>query len=469
MSRKKQNQLVENVLIKDVVSDGRGVAHIDSKVVFVEQTAPGDVVDITIKRSKQRYAEAVVAQLKEASFLRTQPACSHFGTCGGCKWQHIQYGEQLQIKHRIVQDAFQRLGKFAFPSLPPVLGCEENFYYRNKLEFAFTNRCWLTQQEIDAGITYADRRGVGFHVPDSFMAVVDVKHCYLQEDISNQIRLAVKQFAIENDYTFFNHKEGNGFLRSLMIRTTTLGEVLTLFSFYENDQQKITALLGFIQHKFPQITSLQYVINAKKNDTVYDLETIVFGGKGYILEKIGAYRFKIGPKSFFQTNSKQAEKLYAITKEFAALSGGENVYDLYTGVGSIALYVSDSCKRVTGIEQVEAAIADAKENAAMNNVTNCSFYAGDVRMVLKEDFIAANGVPDVVITDPPRAGMHEDVVNTLLQLQAPKIVYVSCNPGTQARDIQLLSTLYAVERVQPVDMFPHTTHIENVALLVKKQ
>jgi 23S rRNA (uracil1939-C5)-methyltransferase len=346
-----------------------------------------------------------------------------------------------------------------------VLGSASNFYYRNKLEFAFTNRKWLTNEEINSGQEFESRNGLGFHVPGSFSGVVDVAHCWLQGDPSNAIRNTVKAFGLQNDYTFFNLKDQNGLLRNLLIRTTTTGELLILLSFFENDAPKIEALMSHLAEAFPQVTSLQYVINPKRNDTIYDLDSIVYKGRGYIIEKLGDYSFKIGPKSFFQTNSVQAKVLYDVTKAFADLQPTDNVYDLYTGVGSIALYLSGLCKQVVGIEQIEAAIVDAKENAALNQVGNTRFYAGDVRMVLDQAFITENGRPDVVITDPPRAGMHEDVLHTLLELAAPKLVYVSCNVATQARDIELLSAKYEVVRTQAVDMFPHTTHIENVALL----
>lgn len=460
--------MLEGVEITGMSSDGRGIAKLDGKVVFTEFSVPGDVVDAQVRRDKRKYYEAQIAALKQASPLRVNPACEHFTVCGGCKWQHVTYPEQLKFKQQIVADAFQRIGNLQFPPIPEVVGCNENYYYRNKLEFAFTDRRWLTEEEIATGQTYEHRNGVGFHVPENFLGVIDVQHCWLQGEPSNALRTAVREYALANGYTFFNLAKQHGLLRNMMVRTTSIGEVLVLFSFFENDEEKIRKLLNHVADKFPQLSSLQYVINPKKNDTIYDLEPQVFKGKDHIIEQLGSYRFKIGPKSFFQTNSVQAKVLYDITKEFAGLQPTDVVYDLYTGVGSIALYVSDACARVSGIEQIEAAIEDAKVNAALNSVSNCSFYAGDVRMVLKEDFIAANGKPDVVITDPPRAGMHEDVVNTLLHLEAPKIVYVSCNPATQARDLQLLSLKYDIARVQPVDMFPHTTHIENVALLHKK-
>lgn len=459
---------MEDVAITGMASDGRGIAKPEGKVLFVEMAVPGDVIDVVIHRSKKNYSEGVIEKLKSASPFRTAPRCSHFGWCGGCKWQQIQYLGQLNFKREIVADAFGRIGKVAFPEIPQVIGCADNYFYRNKLEFAFTDRRWLTDEEVKSGAEYKHRNGLGFHVPGNFSGVIDIENCYLQAEPSESIRKAVRNFALNNNYTFFNLKEQTGFLRNLMIRTTLTGEVLVLLSFYENDEKKIEALLGYLNETFPSITSLQYVINTKRNDTIYDLPVVVYAGRDHIIERLGNYRFKIGPKSFFQTNSAQAKILYDIAKEFAALKPSDVVYDLYTGVGSIAIYISDACKTATGIELIEEAIRDAKENAQLNKVTNCNFYAGDVRMVLKEDFIAANGKPDVVITDPPRAGMHEDVVKTLLQLEAPAIVYVSCNAATQARDVQLLSEKYAVTKIQPVDMFPNTTHIENVVRLERK-
>ena len=446
-------------------SDGRGIAKHDGKVVFVEMAAPGDVVDVEVRRDKKKYLEGKIAGVVSSSALRVKPNCVHFGICGGCKLQHIAFEEQLKFKRQMVVDAFERIGHLRFPEVPAVKDSEKQYYYRNKMEYTFTDRRWLTDEEIKTGASYEHRNGVGFHVPENFLGVIDVEHCWLQADPSNPIRLAARDFALQQGYTFFNLAKKEGFVRNLMVRTASTGETLVLFSFGENDQDKVNAMLSHLLQLFPNITSLQYVINTKKNDTIYDLETIVFHGKDHIIEQLGNYRFKIGPKSFFQTNSAQAKVLYDITKEFADLKPTDVVYDLYTGVGSIALYLSDACARITGIEQVEAAIVDAKENAQLNNVNNCTFYAGDVRMVLNPEFIATNGKPDVVVTDPPRAGMHEDVVNTLLELAAPRIVYVSCNPATQARDLQLLAVKYDILKVQPVGMFPQTTHIENVALL----
>lgn len=463
-----QKRIITDLEITGMSAEGRGLGKVEGKVVFASFAVPGDVVDVEVRKSKKNYAEGVVANLKSASGMRVKPACTHFGVCGGCKWQHIGYAEQLRFKQQIVNDAFEKIGKLTYPGIPEVLGSAEQFFYRNKLEFAFTDRRWLTEEEISSGSTFEHRNGVGFHVPENFLGVIDVEKCHLQGGPSNAIRDAVRAFALTNGYTFFNLKHQTGLLRTMMVRTTSLGELLVLVSFTENDAAKIDALLGHLLMLFPQITSLQYVINNKRNDTIYDLPLNVFSGRDHIFEQLGNYRFKIGAKSFFQTNSLQAKVLYDVTKKFAALKSEDVVYDLYTGVGSIGIYVSDACKSVTGIEQIEDAIKDAKENASINGVNNCSFYAGDVRMVLKDDFISQNGKPNVVITDPPRAGMHDDVVKTLLELEAPKIVYVSCSPQTQARDLSLLAEKYSIEKVQPVDMFPNTTHIENVAELILK-
>lgn len=460
----REPKILEGVSITEMSSEGKGIAKIDGKVYFVRGAVPEDVVDIRVKKSKSSYAEGEIHQLLSPSSLRIQPTCEHFGTCGGCKWQHIGYSTQLAYKTKIVEDAFNRIGKLDVKNINPILGCDDSFFYRNKLEFGFTDRKWLTLEEINGGAEF-DRRGVGFHVPESFSGVLDIQKCWLQGGDSNAIRNKVRQFAIANDYTFFDLKNQGGFLRNLIVRTSSIGETMVLLSVTEDDKEKISAIMQFILREFPSINSLQYLVNKKRNDTIYDQEPIVFHGKDHIIEQLGRYQFKINPKSFFQTNTAQAEKLYAVTKEYAQLTGSENVFDLYTGVGSIALYVSDACKTVTGIEQIEAAIVDAKENARLNNVNNTTFYAGDVRMLLNQEFIAKHGKADVVITDPPRAGMHDDVVKTLLELESKRMVYVSCNPATQARDLQLLSEKYCVSAIQPVDMFPQTTHIENVVQL----
>ena len=461
---KKEPLLIPDVAITAMASKGYGIGKVEGKVIFVERGVPGDTADILVHTNKSKYAEGKVSNLIIASSLRTVPTCVHFGICGGCKWQHIQYEEQLHFKTQIVEDALIRLGKLNIPEVKPIIGCSTPYYYRNKLEFGFTDRRWLTEAEIASGAEF-DRRGLGFHVPENFLGVLDIHHCHLQAEPSNSIRLAIKKFAIDQDYSFFNLKTQEGLLRNVMIRSTSLNELMVLVCFTAADEEKVAKLMDYLKIEFPAITSLQYVINAKRNDTIYDLDTVVYHGKDHIVEQLGNYRFKVNPKSFFQTNSSQAKILYDVVKEFADLTATDIVYDLYTGVGSIAIYLSAACQQVVGIEQIEAAIADAKENAAINQVSNCSFYAGDVRMILKPDFIHQHSKPNVVITDPPRAGMHEDVVNTLLELAAPRIVYVSCNPGTQARDLQLLATKYDIVKIQPVDMFPQTTHIENVALL----
>jgi 23S rRNA (uracil1939-C5)-methyltransferase len=467
MKEKKEQKIVKDVEITAMASKGFGIGKVEGKVIFVQGGVPGDTCDVRLTTDKKKYGEGVLTTLTIGSDRRTQPSCQHFGICGGCKWQHIKYDEQLQFKTQIVEDALIRIGKLTIPEVKPIIGCANPFYYRNKLEFGFTDRRWLTLEEIESGAEF-DRRGLGFHVPESFLGVLDIEHCWLQGDPSNEIRNSIKKFALDNDYSFFNLKTQDGLLRNVMIRTTSLNEVMVLVAFTSNEEEKVKGLLDHVLSEFPSITSLQYVINGKRNDTIYDLPTVTYHGKDHIMEQLGDYRFKVNPKSFFQTNSAQAKVLYDVTKHFADLKGDDVVYDLYTGVGSIAIYVSSLCKNVVGIEQIETAIEDARENAKNNKVDNCSFYAGDVRMVLRPEFIAQHGKPTIVITDPPRAGMHEDVVKTLLELEAPRIVYVSCNPATQARDMELLSVKYDIIKIQPVDMFPQTTHIENVALLELK-
>ncbi|MCS6934187.1 MAG: 23S rRNA (uracil(1939)-C(5))-methyltransferase RlmD [Chitinophagales bacterium] len=463
-------KILTGIHITSLSSDGRGVGKMSNgKVVFVEMAVPGDVVDVVLVKDKKTFAEGKIATLHQSSSLRTPHACAHFGVCGGCKWQHIRYEAQLQYKKKIIEDTFRKIGKTELPSVPEVIGSEPHYHYRNKLEFAFTDKRWLTDAEISSGAKFAERNGLGFHVPGNFLGVLDIEECHLQPEPSNSIRLAIREFARQQHYSFFNLKEQRGLLRNLMIRTATTGEVLVLLSFYENDPAAIATLLGFLSEKFPQITSLQYVINPKRNDTIYDLSPIVYKGSSYIVETLGEYKFKIGPKSFFQTNTRQAITLYNVAAEFAALQPGDLVYDLYTGVGSIAIYLSRACARVVGMEYVAEAVADARENAALNGVNNCHFVAGDVGALLQGDFLQRYGKPDVVITDPPRAGMHPDVINALLQAAPRRIVYVSCNAATQARDVEMLSTRYRIARIQPVDMFPHTTHIENVVALEKRE
>lgn len=460
--------IIETVRITGISAEGFGIGKLDNgKVVFVPYTAPGDLVKVQIAKSKKSFCEANLVEVLENSTERESPVCVHFGVCGGCKLQHINYSEQLRIKTQTVRDAFERIGKISTNGMSDIIGCENGYDYRNKLEFTFTNRKWLTNEEIASGETF-ERRALGFHVPGSFSGVLDIEKCWLMDE-SNTIRVGIKNFALEHNYSFFNIKEKVGLLRNLLIRKTETGELLTLISFFENDKEKIARLMDFVQSNFPQITSLQYVINPKANDTIYDLEPVVVKGNSFITEMLGEYKFRVAPKSFFQTNSVQAKKLYDVTKDFAELTGNENVFDLYTGVGSIAIYVSQACKQVVGIEQIDAAIEDAKQNAALNNIENVHFYGGDVRLLLNEELLQKHGKPDVIITDPPRAGMHEDVVKTLLEAAVEKIVYVSCNPATQARDLSLLNEKYFVAKIQPVDMFPQTMHIENVVLLKLKR
>lgn len=459
-----KKQIIEKISVTGISAEGFGIGKLeDGKVVFVPYTAIGDEAIVKVIKSKKSYAEGIVLELVNPSEIRRSPTCSHFGLCGGCKTQHIPYAEQLRIKAKTVRDAFERIGKVALPEINTIIGCEHEFNYRNKLDFSCTNRKWLTNEELET-IGDSERRGIGFHVPGSFSGILDIEHCYLL-DASNKIRLAIRDFALQHNYSFYNIKDKVGLLRNVLVRTTSTNEMLVLVSFIEDDMKKVSALMNFIEATFPEITSLQYVINPKLNDTLYDLQPVVVKGNPFITEQLGNYKFQLGPKSFFQTNSHQAKLLYDVTKKFAGLTGNENVYDLYTGVGSIAIYVSDACKQVVGIEQIDAAIADAKENAKLNNINNTHFYTGDVRMILNEALLQKHGKPDVIITDPPRAGMHEDVVKTLLEAEVKRLVYVSCNAATQARDAALLDEKYSITKMQPVDMFPQTMHIENVALM----
>ncbi|MHB8259497.1 MAG: 23S rRNA (uracil(1939)-C(5))-methyltransferase RlmD [Bacteroidia bacterium] len=479
MSKKFTEQSFENIEIIDISSEGLGVAKIDNWVVFVEGAVPGDICNITIYRKKKSFGFARITHLIKHSPHRVEAPCTHFGTCGGCKWQNFSYAAQLEYKQNQVVNAFQRIAKVEVAQTFDILGCKETYYYRNKLDFGFSDKKWLTAEEIKNTHLPSsqgeetpfplerdgDRSGCGFHISGAFDKVLDITHCHLQASPSNEIRNEVKRFALANNYTFFNIREKAGLLRTMMIRTSSTGEVMCVISFFDNDEEKINALLSHVKESFPQITSLLYVINQKGNDTIYDLPVHCFSGNTFIYEEMEGLKFKIGAKSFYQTNSAQAYQLYKITRDFANLQGNELVYDLYTGTGTIALFVAKTAKQVVGIESVPEAIEDAKENARINNATNTAFYAGDMKDVLNDDFIAFNGKPDVIITDPPRMGMHPAVVAKLLELAAPKIVYVSCNPASQARDIALLATQYKVSKVQAVDMFPQTLHVECVALL----
>lgn len=460
-----KNQEFEDIEIADISSEGLGVAKVNSFVVFVEGAVPGDVCDFKVYKKKKSFSFAKITQLKKASAFRTEPVCSYFGTCGGCKWQNLGYDAQLHFKQKQVSEAFKRLAKAEVGETLPIVGCDQPYFYRNKLDFAFSNRKWLTLEQINSEEKFDNRNGLGFHIAGAFDKVLDIEKCYLQSDLSNQIRNEVRNFTLKNGFEFFDIKVQTGLMRSLIIRTSSTGEVMVIFSFFVNDVEKIKALLNHIKDQFPQITSLVYVINPKGNDTIFDLPVHCFWGKPFMYEEMEGLKFKVGPKSFYQTNSLQAYELYKVARGFAGLKGNEIVYDLYTGTGTIAQFVAGKAKKVIGVESVPSAIEDAIENAKLNNINNASFFAGDMKNVFTDDFIATHGTPDVIITDPPRIGMDEKVVRKILEIASPKIVYVSCNPASQARDVAILSEKYKVVKIQAVDMFPQTLHIENVALL----
>lgn len=464
--------IIPNLNIIDIAEEGKGVGKADELVVFVDKAVPGDVVDVRVVKKKKNFAEAVIENLSKASDLRVDPFCEHFGTCGGCKWQHMGYDAQLKFKHKNVEAALQRLAKIDTSAMEPILGSAENKYYRNKLEYTFSNKRWLNKQDM------ADRpedlagpnedlemNALGFHVPLRFDKILDIQHCYLQAEPSNTLRNSVRAYALENGLSFYDLRNHEGNLRNLIIRTSSTGEVMVVVVFAYAEQEQVDGLMEHLKLNFPEITSLLYILNQKKNDTIFDQDVITYNGRDHIFEEMDGLKFKIGAKSFYQTNSDQAHELYKITKEFAGFTGNELVYDLYTGAGTIANFVARSVKEVVGIEYVPTAIEDAKFNSDLNKIENTVFYAGDMKDILTREFIASHGKPDVVITDPPRAGMHADVVERLLEMEADKIVYVSCNAATQARDLALLKEKYEVVRIKPVDMFPHTQHVENVVLL----
>lgn len=469
--KKKELPLLEKVTITDVAAEGKAVAKVNELVIFVPYVVPGDVVDLQVKRKKNHYAEAVAVKFHEKSPLRTEPFCSHFGVCGGCKWQCLSYEEQLKYKQKQVFDNLTRIGKVELPEFRPILGSEKTRFYRNKLEFTFSNKRWLTEEEVKQDVKYDQMNAVGFHIPGAFDKVLAIDKCWLQDDISNQIRNAVRDYAYVHDFPFFDLRTQEGLLRNIMIRTSSTGELMVVLQCKVTDDEgrrKMEEILQFMADSFPQITSLMYVINNKCNDTIGDLDVEVFKGNDHIFEEMEGLRFKVGPKSFYQTNSEQAYNLYKVAREFAGLTGNELVYDLYTGTGTIANFVARQARKVVGIEYVPEAIEDAKVNSALNGIDNTLFYAGDMKDILTNDFIAEHGRPDVIITDPPRAGMHNDVIDVILAAEPKRIVYVSCNPATQARDLQLLDGKYKVTAVQPVDMFPHTHHVENVVQLERR-
>lgn len=463
--KKKELPLLEGIEITDVAAEGNAIARVDNMVVFVPYGAPGDVADIKIDRKKHSYAEGHIDRLVTPSDIRVEPRCEHFGTCGGCRWQHLPYQFQIEAKQRQVKDALDRIAKIEYPGIMPILGSKTIYGYRNKMEYTFSNRCWLTFEQMRSGEEFPDRDAAGFHIPGAFDKVLDIKQCHLQDDLGNRIRLFVKKYCKENNLPFYDLRAQHGFMRTLMIRIASTGEVMVVAVTGSDDVAAIESMLNALNAQFPEITSLHYVINLKVNDSIADQNVIHFSGKPYIEEEMEGLKFRVGPKSFYQTNSLQAYELYKVVRDFAELKGNELVYDLYTGTGTIANFVSSRANHVIGIEYVKEAIDDAIINSEANGITNTEFYAGDMKDVLTDEFIAGHGQPDVMIVDPPRAGMHQEVVDVILRARPGRIVYVSCNPATQARDLQLLDEAYKVEAVQPVDMFPHTHHVENVVKL----
>ncbi len=466
MARKKANYpLLEGLEITALAAEGKAMGHWNDVVVFVPMTVPGDVVDVQIRCKRRRYMEGFVVRYVRKSAQRAEPFCEHFGVCGGCKWQILPYAQQLKYKQQQVADQLSRIGHLELPEIMPILGSEKTRYYRNKLEFTFSNRRWiLPEEDIDA-LSETDRLGLGFHISNFFDKVLDIKECHLQPEPSNAIRMFIREYAVEKGLSFFDLREQTGFLRNMIIRTSSTGETMLIVVFAYEDKEKRTALLEAVGKRFKEITSLHYVINGKRNDSIADLECVRYAGEECIYERMENLKFRIGPKSFYQTNSEQAYRLYSTVREFAGLKGDEIVYDLYTGTGTIALFLSGKAKKVIGIEYVKEAIEDARINARDNGVENCFFYTGDMKDMLTEEFIGQNGRPDLTVLDPPRAGIHPDVAKVLIEAAPRKIVYVSCNPATQARDLALLSEKYHITKVQPVDMFPHTHHVENVAAL----
>lgn len=464
---KKELPILEKVRIADIGAEGNAIARVDNQVVFVPKLVPGDIVDLRILRKKKNYMMGSVVRFHEYSPVRIKPRCAHFGICGGCSWQHLPYDLQLLYKEKQVKDNLTRIGKVKIPEINPIIGSSEIYYYRNKLEYTFSDSRWLTREELISDINYTKQDALGFHIPGFFDKVLDIRECHLQPEPSNAIRDAVRRFAQRKAYSFFNARIQSGFLRNLIIRNTSDGRIMVIVVFFLDEKARIKSLMNFLASEFPQISSLFYIINKKQNDTLADQVPVLHRGSDHLVEEIEGLKFRIGPKSFYQTNTKQSVTLYKTTKNFAGLTGREIVYDLYTGTGTIANLVADSAKKVVGIEYIDEVVKDACENSRINNIKNTDFFAGDIRTVLNEHFISRNGRPDVIITDPPRAGMHQDVVRSIISISPAKIVYISCNPATQARDISLMQEHYKVVKIQPLDMFPHTPHIENVILLEK--
>ncbi len=472
MSRKKKPfPVLENITITDVAAEGKALTRVGEMVVFVPFAVPGDIVDLQIKKKKHSYCEAEVVRFIKYSNVRATPKCEHFGVCGGCKWQNLPYEEQLKAKQKQVYDQLRRIGKVELPEFQPIMGSVKTFEYRNKLEFGCCNKRWLTKDQVASGFKYDNMNGIGFHITGAFDKILPIEKCWLMDDTHNHIRNAIRDYAFENNLNFFDLRGQKGLLRDIIIRNSNTGEWMVIVQFHydqEGDEQKAKALLQHVADRFPQITALMYVNNQKCNDTIGDQDVMVFKGNDHIFETMEGLKFKVGPKSFYQTNTDQAYLLYKVAREFAQLTGEEIVYDLYTGTGTIANFVAHKAKKVIGIEYVPEAIEDAKVNSQVNGIENTSFFAGDMKDILTDDFIAEHGRPDVIITDPPRAGMHPDVISVIMKARPKRIVYVSCNPSTQARDLQLLDAEYKVVKVQPVDMFPHTPHVENVVLLELK-
>ena len=469
MGRRKELPLLEKVRITDIGAEGNALARVDNLVVFVPMLIPGDVVDIKVIKKRKKYLEGVVLKFHEYSPDRIAPRCIHFGVCGGCKWQHLPYKLQLYYKEKQVRDNLIRIGKIDLPDISPIIGSSEIFLYRNKLEYTFSDKRWLTKEEVISDKKFEKEDALGFHIPGLFDKVLDIDECHLQPEPSNSIKNAVRQYSHDNNLEFFDLREQKGFLRNIVIRNSLEGKVMVIVVFFHEDVEKRNGLLEYLASSFPQITSLLYVINSKRNDSLSDQNPILYKGDDHLVEEMDGLKFRVGPKSFYQTNTRQALELYRIARDFAGLTGKEIVYDLYTGTGTIANYVAAFAKKVIGIEYVDEAVQDAKLNSEINGIHNTVFFSGDMKDILSETFFTSHGIPDVIITDPPRAGMHEDVIKIIASAKPERIVYISCNPATQARDIQLFSDGYSVVSVQPVDMFPHTHHVENVILLKRRE
>jgi 23S rRNA (uracil1939-C5)-methyltransferase len=464
---RRDKELLENIEIEGIAAEGKALAHINGKVLFVPFAVPGDIVDVQVKNKRRGFMEGYVTRIIKPSDKRTDPFCSHYGVCGGCKWQSLPYPLQLEYKQQQVVDQLTRIGKLSLPQVSPIMGSEKIIEYRNKLEYTFSSKRWIESIAEADNLTDKDKLGLGFHISGYFDKVLDVQKCYLQPEPTNEVRLFIKDFAIDNNLSFFDLREQTGFLRNLVVRTSSTGEVMVIIVFAYEEKEKREFLLDAVKNRFPNITSLNWIINDKKNDSVSDLDCHHYSGREFIYEKMEDLRFRIGPKSFYQTNSDQAYRLYSVVRDMANLKGDETVYDLYTGTGTIALFLARNAYKVIGIEYIEEAVRDARENANENNIGNCSFHSGDMKDVLSSRFIEEHGIPDVIVLDPPRAGIHPDVANVVSNSSPARIIYVSCNPATQARDIALLGNQYKVTKVQPVDMFPHTHHLENVVLLEK--